>query len=162
MEDQSQMDPMIQTITKDLASVKTDMAKIGVLVDRLDVTIEKLTEVASNVSKLLAVQVTRMDFHEKNQRNLEEAMERRRVETEGSISRLNKKIDGVEDDLQGQVKETRESISGDIEDLKETIKGFHDSQEKRVSKLENWMWIAMGGGAVIVFLLNKIDLSVFF
>ena len=39
---------------KDVVKLKSDMAQINVLVDRIDVTIEKLTEVSKNISELLA------------------------------------------------------------------------------------------------------------
>ena len=41
------------------------MAKVGLLVDRLDTTIDKLSEFSGNISKLIAIHETKLEFHEK-------------------------------------------------------------------------------------------------
>jgi len=44
----------VKKLAETIATLQTDMAQVGTLVERLDVTIEKLTEVSTHVSNLLA------------------------------------------------------------------------------------------------------------
>ena len=84
---------------KDVVKLKSDMAQINVLVDRIDVTIEKLTEVSKNISELLAVQANRLEFQEKITQQLSVLMEKRRDESEENIRYLREEIEKVEKDL---------------------------------------------------------------
>jgi hemerythrin superfamily protein len=110
--------------------------QVGNLVDRLDVTIEKLTEVSTTVSQLLAVQGNRLDFQEKVAAKLEDLIEKRRVETETMIKDLHKKIE----DGQKTSSDQHASMNKDIVD--------------RIGKIEKFVWLSLGGGTVIGFILS--------
>lgn len=137
-------DSAVKKLTDDVHDLQKDMAQIGTLVDRLDVTIEKLTEVSSTVSQLLAVQGSRLDFQEKFAAKLEDLVEKRRVETENMIKDLHKKID----DGQKASTEQHSAINKDIID--------------RIGKIEKFVWTSLGGGVVIGFILSRIPWEILF
>ena len=70
--------PEVADIAKDVYQLKADMAQINTLVDRLDITITKLTEVSTNISELLAVQTNRLETQEKLSSKLFEIIEKRK------------------------------------------------------------------------------------
>ena len=76
--------PEVADIAKDVYQLKADMAQINTLVDRLDITITKLTEVSTNISELLAVQTNRLETQEKLSSKLFEIIEKRKDESEQS------------------------------------------------------------------------------
>lgn len=156
------MEPSLHTLNKDMEVMKTDMAKIGVLVERLDLTIEKLTEVSANVSQLLAVQASKLEFQDKVQISLQEMVEKRRIETNDSISEVNRKLKDLEVDIQEEIDNSEQVILDKIDNLSETINKHIEKQDKRIDKIERWIWVAFGGGAVAMFLLDKINLAAFF
>lgn len=155
-------DPAIQKLSDSIDNLKNDMAKIGILVDRLDVTIEKLTEVSTNVSQLLAIQGSRLEFQEKLQEKLQDTLEKRRQETDAAIVKLHEKVDTVQKDTGLSIEKSKTNILTEISDIKNIITKQHESENERITKIETWMWLIMGGSVVLAFILNKIDLTALF
>lgn len=162
----STVDNDVKKLAENVSSLQKDMAQVGVLVDRLDVTIEKLTEVSSTVSQLLAVQGSRLEFHEKVQEKLQDLVEKRRQETDENIKSVYNRIEKVEKDLQNDMENTEDRIIKKIEEMQKSGTDQHASINKgitdRIDRLEKLMWTAIGGGVVIIWILNNIDFSKFF
>jgi len=148
----------LRKIEENVSSLQRDMAQVGQLVDRLDVTIEKLTEVSTTVSQLLAVQANRLEVQEKTADKIQDLIEQRRMETDKSIKELYDRIDGVEVDLQREMKDHQEKIIKKLEELKSEGATQHSQIGERMSKLEKWMWVLTGGGMVLGFLVDKVNL----
>lgn len=155
-------DTEIKRLSETVNTLQKDMAQVGTLVDRLDVTIEKLTEVSSTVSQLLAVQGNRLDFQEKIQERLEKVVEDRRQETDKSIKDVYVRIEKVEKDLQEDMDDSHNKIVLKIEELSKSGTEQHQVLNERMTRMEKWMWMLIGGGIVIGTLFDKIDLSKFF
>lgn len=159
-------DSEVKKLAENVSSLQKDMAQVGSLVDRLDVTIEKLTEVSTTVSQLLAVQETRLEFHEKVQEKLQDLVEKRRQETDNSIKDVYNRIEKVEKDLQHDMEHTENKIISKIEEMQKNSSDQHEKINhgitERIDRLEKWMWTAVGGGIVIMWFLNSIELSRFF
>ncbi len=148
--------PDLIKLAENVNHLQQDMAQVGVLVDRLDVTIEKLTEVSSTVSQLLAVQGNRLEFQEKVQEKLQDMVEKRRLETENYVKDLYTKIDKVEKDLQTDMDENKDKVLAKIEQLRTEGQQQHKDMEKRMVRMEKWMWTIVGGGVAIGFILSRI------
>lgn len=141
----------INALALSVENMKTDMAKIGVLVDRLDTTIEKLTEVSSNVSQLLAVQVSKLEFQEKEQARLQAMVDQRQKDTDKAIEKIYTRIDEVEEDV-------KDEILTKLDDISDSL----DKQDQRINKLERYIWIAIGIATSISMFLDKINFSALF
>lgn len=146
----------ITKLVENVSHLQQDMAQVGALVDRLDVTIEKLTEVSSTVSQILAVQGNRLEFQEKVQEKLEELVEKRRQETENYVKDLYGKIDTVEKDLYNEIDATQDKILKEIKEMRAESTTQHNELKSKVQRLEKWSWTVIGGGAVIGFILSRI------
>jgi DNA repair exonuclease SbcCD ATPase subunit len=159
-------DTDVKKLAENVSSLQKDMAQVGVLVDRLDITIEKLTEVSSTVSQLLAVQGSRLEFSEKVQEKLQDLVEKRRQETDDNIKAVYNRIEKIEKDLQTDMETTENKIIAKIEEMQKTGTAQHEkinqSISDRINRLERWMWTAVGGGIVVVWLLNSIEIAKFF
>jgi len=141
---------------KDVVKLKSDMAQINVLVDRIDVTIEKLTEVSKNISELLAVQANRLEFQEKITQQLSVLMEKRRDESEENIRYLREEIEKVEKDLNKVLDEKYHDILDLIKSIRDNNSKQHQQMQDKFSQFERWMWMVSGGAVIIAFLLSKI------
>jgi ABC-type transporter Mla subunit MlaD len=141
---------------KDVVKLKSDMAQINVLVDRIDVTIEKLTEVSKNISELLAVQANRLEFQEKITQQLSVLMEKRRDESEENIRYLREEIEKVEKDLNKVLDEKYHDILDEIKSIRDNNSKQHQQMQDKFSQFERWMWMVSGGAVIIAFLLSKI------
>jgi len=153
--------PELVNLADSVSLLKQDMAQVGTLVDRLDVTIEKLTEVSSTVSQILAVQGSRLEFQEKVHVKLEEIVEKRREETEKYVKDLYGKIDTVERELQVDMEDNKDKVLAKIEQLRVEGQQQHKDMEKRLTRLEKWMWTVVGGGAVIGFVISRVPWAAF-
>lgn len=151
----------VKKLAENVSSLQKDMAQVGALVDRLDVTIEKLTEVSSTVSQLLAVQGNRLEFQEKVAEKLQELVEKRRQETETNIKEVYIRIEKVEKDLQADMDENHNNVIKEIKELRTDGEKQHKEMNDRMSRLEKWMWTAVGGGMVVMWIINHIDLKIF-
>ena len=160
------LDSDVKKLAENVNSLQKDMAQVGALVDRLDVTIEKLTEVSSTVSQLLAVQGNRLEFQEKVAERLQDLVEKRRQETDTLVKDLHQKIDRVETDLHDEIVDSEDKIIKKIEEMSKSSTAQHESINNslsdRMGKLERWMWILVGGGLVVGFFLNKMPITVSF
>ena len=56
--------PTVSKLANDISYLQQDMAKVGTLVDRLDTTIDKLTEVSTALSQLIAVHESKLSAQE--------------------------------------------------------------------------------------------------
>jgi monomeric isocitrate dehydrogenase len=155
-------DSDVKKLSENVASLQKDMAQVGTLVDRLDVTIEKLTEVSTAVSQLLAVQGNRLEFQEKVQERLEKMVETRRSETDKSIKDVYIRIENVERGLQTDMDDGYNKIAGKIEQLSKEGTDQHKVLNDRMTRMEKWMWMLVGGGIVIGTLFNHLKIPVFF
>jgi len=155
-------DSDVKKLSENVASLQKDMAQVGTLVDRLDVTIEKLTEVSTAVSQLLAVQGNRLEFQEKVQERLEKMVETRRSETDKSIKDVYIRIENVERGLQEDMDDGYNKIAGKIEQLSKEGTDQHKVLNDRMTRMEKWMWMLVGGGIVIGTLFNHLKLPVLF
>jgi hypothetical protein len=130
------------------------MAQVGTLVDRLDVTIEKLTEVSTRVSELLAVQGTRLEAQEKASEQLQELIEKRRVETDTNIKDVYVRVERVEKDLYDEIEVSQEKVLREIKEMRAESTTQHNELKGKVNRLEKWMWTCIGGLTVLTLLIQ--------
>ena len=88
--------PNLQKIAENLSYLEKDMAKVGMLVDRLDTTIDKLTDISTNISQLLAVHETKLSAQEIISKQTTDLVEKRRVEMDEKIQTLHARISSGE------------------------------------------------------------------
>lgn len=112
----SQTAVAIQRIRDDVTDLQKDMAKVGLLVDRLDITIDKLSEFSGNISKLIAIHETKLEFHEKQNADL----------------------------------------LHEIKSLRTDSTNQHGALSKRITVMERWMWLVVGGSIVAGFIINAL------
>ena len=155
-------DSDVKKLSENVASLQKDMAQVGTLVERLDVTIEKLTEVSTTVSQLLAVQGSRLEFQEKIQERLEKMVEDRRSETSRSIKEVYVRIENVERGLQEDMDDGYNKIAVKLEQLGKEGSDQHKVLNDRMTRMEKWMWMLIGGGIVVGALFSNINFPAIF
>lgn len=134
--------PEIYKIQNDVTSLQKDMTQVNTIVDKLELTIEKLTDVSSNVSRLLAVHETRIENNERTGSQLANIIEKNKESIDNELKSINAKISLTE-------KELRE----DIEERNEEVMTKLGALSKDLQTLQRWIWLVSGGGAVIGFIL---------
>ncbi len=127
-----------------------DQAKIH---DRLDVAIEKLTDVSNSIHRMLAV-------HEEKIARQEEAIFEAEQQIEVRRSELLVKIDDIHSRITTNTKDIMTMATQQHESQNKEIQKIKDELIQRVGVLEKWRHVLIGGSIVIGFMLHKfIDLG---
>lgn len=146
----------VKKLSDTISTLQQDMAQVGTLVERLDVTIEKLTEVSTRVSELLAVQGTRLENQEKVSEQIQALIEKRRVETDTNIKDVYLRVEKVEKDLYDEIEASQEKVLTEIKEMRAESTQQHNELKGKVNRLEKWMWTCIGAVVVISFAIQVI------
>lgn len=144
----------VKKLAETISTLQQDMAQVGTLVERLDVTIEKLTEVSTRVSELLAVQGTRLENQEKVSEQIQTLIEKRRVETDTNIKDVYIRVERVEKDLYNEIEASQEKVLKEIKEMRAESTLQHNELKGKVNRLEKWMWTCIGAVVVISFAIQ--------
>ena len=113
-----------------------------------------LTKVVDNVNKLqqdVAVVATLVDRLEDSVEKFERQTELLHSRISSGERQLSEKIDLQYDEIMRELKEMRtESLTQ------------HDSLSDRITALEKWIWVVIGGSVVVGVILSQVDFSVIF
>ena len=127
-----------------------DQAKIH---DRLDIAIEKLTDVSNSIHRMLAV-------HEEKIARQEEAIFQAEEQIEVRRSELSKQIDELHSRITTNTKEIMTAAATQHQQQNKEIQKIKDELISRVGVLEKWRHVLIGGSIVVGFMLHKfIDFS---
>ena len=90
--------------------LKKDINIITTLCEKFDTTIDKMQEIASNLSRMISLQEQRIEMQDKATREMESVLEMRRVEHNNDIKELHSRITTVNKDLTTKIDETEKRI----------------------------------------------------
>ena len=116
--------------------------------DRLDIAIEKLTDVSNSIHRMLAV-------HEEKIARQEEAIFEAEQKIEIRRGELLVKIDELHSRITTNTKEIMTAASAQHEAQNKEIQKIRDDINNRVGVLERWRYVIIGGSIVAGFLLHK-------
>ena len=111
--------------------------------NRIEEVITQLSNVAHDVAKMLAVNEQRINQQEKI--------------TDIIGAKLEKRDDDIDKkfvNVYNVIKEGDADIIATIEKIALTREKQFDEINKKISRLEKWGWMAIGGGLVVGFLLS--------
>jgi len=119
-----------------IEGLKKDIENVNHLNNRLDVAIEKLTDVSTSIKQMLAVHEEKIARQEQIDEIIFDKLKERATE-----------IDTVYRDLQKEIQQTEKRLLIEIKSIKLDIGA-------RVGILEKYRWIIMGGAIVLGWVLS--------
>ena len=111
--------------------------------DRIEDSINKLTEIANDLNKIIAVHDQRLLQQEKDSEVLFKMVESRRKEQEDKLQEVYDTIDDKEEKVLKEIKNVRD----------ETRTNFTELNQK-MAQVEKYMWMAVGGGIAASWLIS--------
>ena len=141
--------PNLQKIADNVSYLQQDMAKVGMLVDRLDTTIDKLADISNVVSNLLAVHETKLSAQEIISKQTSELVEKRRAETDEKIQTIHARISSGEKELSEKIDVQYDEIMRELKEMRIESTTQHNKLSSRITTMEKWMWAVVGGSGVI-------------
>ena len=128
----------LETEGKLLKKELEDQKKIH---DRLDIAIEKLTDVSNSIHRMLAV-------HEEKITRQEEEIETRRVEVSSQLADLHSRVTT-------NTKEIMAAAASQHAEQNKEIQKIREDLNKRIGILEKWRHVLIGCSIVAGFILHK-------
>ena len=132
---------MSQDLNTEVALLKKEVSDIKVIFSRLDIVIEKITDVSSCVNRMLAV-------HEEKIANQEEAQSRANTEFTTDIKELHSRVTSNYKELTDMITQQHKEQAQQMQELRNELAG-------RVGVLEKWRWLIIGGSIVVGFIIQK-------
>jgi anion-transporting ArsA/GET3 family ATPase len=120
-----------------------DLTSVEKRQDRIEIAITRLTEISSDLNKMLAVHEQRLLQQEKNMDNIEEVLERRREESDIKLK-----------DVYETMRSEDNKILNELNAMRKESTEQHNKLTERLTSLENKVFLYIGGISVIVFLLT--------
>ena len=128
----------LETEVKLLKKELEDQKKIH---DRLDIAIEKLTDVSNSIHRMLAVHEEKITRHE-------EEIETRRVEVSSQLAELHSRVTT-------NTKEIMTAAASQHAEQNKEIQKIREDLNKRIGILEKWRHVLIGCSIVAGFILHK-------
>ena len=154
--------PSVNKLAEEMSYLNRDMAVVNTLVSRLDTTIDKLTDISSSVSSLLAVHETKLTTQEIISKQLSNLVEARRVETEDKVQLLHERISSGERELKASIDEQYDELMKEIKEMRAESATQHTTLSDRITAMEKWMWLVIGGSVIVGGLITLIPWDKFF
>lgn len=128
-----------QDVVTKLAILERDISQITTLFEKLDVTIDKLSQVSTQINQLLAVHDEKIERSIKMEQEIFKLLEARRKE-------VNEQFDAIKKQM------SEESRIHSKE---------HAELDVRLKNLEMWRWMVVGASAVVGFFISKVNFPFF-
>ena len=135
--------------------LKRDVSLISSLCEKFDVTIDKMQEIASNLSRIVSLHEQRIEVQEKTTKEIESVLEMRRVEHNKDIRELHSRIDTVNRELTVKIEETEKNILDDLQELRNELKAEKTALGSRILSIETWKWMIIGGAIIVAWLFGR-------
>jgi len=135
----------LETEVKLLKKELQDQAKIH---DRLDIAIEKLTDVSNSIHRMLAVHEEKISRQEESLVEAEQKLEVRRTELSVKIDELHSRITTNTKEIMTAAAQQHTQQNKQIQKIKEELAA-------RVGVLEKWRHVLIGCSIVAGFILHK-------
>ena len=128
--------------------IKRDIEDVKSIHGRLDVAIDKLTDVSNCINRMLAVHEEKLARQEEASYDLEKQIESRRSELLDKIDDLHSRITTNKREIMVSAREQHEAQNKEIQKIREELSG-------RIGVMEKWRHVLIGGSIVVGFLLHK-------
>ena len=138
----------MQELETEVKLLKRDIEDVKSIHGRLDIAIDKLTDVSNSIHRMLAVHEEKLARQEEASYELEKQIETRRSEMLDKIDDLHSRITNNTKEIMLAAREQHESQNREIQKIRDEITA-------RVGVLEKWRHVLIGGSIVIGFLLHK-------
>ena len=134
----------VKSLETELAIVKNEIGQIGHLFSKLEITLEKITNVSTNVSQILAVHERRLHETDLQFESVKNIMEIGDSRVKEDIKDLHSRVTSTSREVEEKMTREIEKVLHAIQDLKTHMLEKNTKLEERIETLERWRWIMVG------------------
>ena len=138
----------IENLKTEIALLKKD-AKTGELIhQRLEIAIDKLSEIVISCKQMLAQQEQKLAKAEQTDDDIFITLESRRKEWDNDLKELHSRITT-------NTKELREHQIQSENNMLNELRSMRQQLSERVGVLEKWRWLIIGGSIIIGLMMSN-------
>lgn len=149
---------MTDDLKIDVELLKKDVTMISNLCSKFDTTIDKMQEIASNLSRMVSLQEQRIVVQEKITQEVQGVLEKRRQEHVEDTKELHSRITTVNRELTQKIDESEKRILAELHSMRTELMAEKTSFADRLSKIEIWKYTVVGALMIVSWLAAKIDI----
>ena len=149
---------MVDELKIDVELLKKDVTMISNLCGKFDTTIDKMQEIASNLSRMISLQEQRIEIQEKTTLEVQSVLEKRRLEHLEDTKELHSRITTVNRELTQKIEESEKRILAELQSMRRDLTKEEKSFGERLSQIESWKYMMVGGLMVASWLAAKLDI----
>ena len=147
----------IQSLVKDIATLKADVRASNHIHQRLDDAIVRLTDISSSIKSMLAVHDEKINRVDTSQEDLYSTFETRRREWEIDLKELHSRISTQGRELREAIQDTTMVGERQYKEHAEAMRKINETLNKRVGILEKWRWLIIGGAILLGFIIQNME-----
>ena len=140
----------LEKIKTEIALLKKDAKTSELIHQRLEVAIDKLSEIVISCKQMLAQQEQKLQKAEQTDDDIFITLESRRKEWDNDLKDLHSRIST-------QARDLRESQYQLENKLLNEIRAVRTQLSERVGVLEKWRWLIIGGAIIIGLMMSNPD-----
>ena len=137
------MDQEYTQLKVDVGILKTQVANITTLCDKMDKVIERL-----------------MNNQEKIVNDIYDDMSEEKRDTTEDIKELHSRITTVDRNLSDKLASVEDKIMAEIKTLRKEISDHNEKEDSEIQKILEWKWAAAGGILVVAWLLSHMKVDI--
>lgn len=126
----------------DIGVLKTQVASITQLCDKMDKVIEKL-----------------VDNHDRMVNQIYNDMQKREDDKNADVKEIHSRITTISRELSDKVELTERRIMDEIKNLRQDINEHNRKEDSELKKILEWKWMAAGGIIVFIWLATNVNLE---
>lgn len=130
----------------ELNKTVTELAVLQNVVYKIDNTVAEIAKASTEVSRLLIVHDNRLNNLENNNK-----------ETNTDVKDLYKKMEETTKEIVDKLDDMESRIENKLKEHEEKSNEYKDAISDRISALETWRWLVIGGAIVVGYLLDHSD-----
>jgi predicted nucleic acid-binding Zn-ribbon protein len=134
----------VKSLETELAIVKNEIGQIAHLFSKLEITLEKITNVSTNVSQILAVHERRLQENDLQFESVKNRMEISDGRVKEDIKDLHSRVTSTSREVEEKMSKEIDKVLDAIQDLKTHMLEKDNKLEERIETLERWRWIMVG------------------
>ena len=144
----------LEKIKTDIALLKKDAKTSELIHSRLEIAVDKLTEITISLKGMIAQQEEKITRAEQTDDDIFVTLESRRKEWDTDLKELHSRITT-------NSRELREFQIQSEAKMLEEIRAVRTQLSERVGVLEKWRWLIIGGSIIIGLMMSNPDNPVF-
>lgn len=144
----------LNKIQTKIALLEQDAKSAEQIHNKLEVAIEKLTEITISLKGMLVQQETKLAKAEETDNDIFVTLESRRLEWDNDLKELHSRITTNSRELrEHQVISENKMLS--------ELRNIRNQLDNRVAVLEKWRWIIVGGSIIVGLMISNPDSMLF-